>query len=339
MTHATSTSARTLLLAAGTAGFVALGSGVAGAESLSSSVQETVGPVAKYALVEGAAPAMNSLAPEGVAPIADGALSELQQTAHDPAKPAPDLAAPLPEGEALRTPLGELPNPTPALAGTVSELQDATGLDGDPHDTVGHDIGRSLEEGGQRAGASVEDMGERAGTRVEDTAMEVLPHTVESVYHLRQELEPPRIGQLAPLPDPSALTSVVGGDALDLTAPVTVPQSASATRPINVEGPLADPRLPRLSGTGLPLVDDTAAAIRPQLAEAGLPLVAEGIDTQTAEDLVSELGRGTDLLNDLDTSDVLSISGGTAPQETPGGMTQHPTFMDLPGSEALPLVS
>ncbi|MFD6951063.1 hypothetical protein A6A08_00895 [Nocardiopsis sp. TSRI0078] len=421
MTQSTRIHARTVLLTAGTAGFVALGSGVAGAEALTSPVHE-IAPVVERALVEGVAPTVNSLAPEGVGPVADSALSELQETAHNPDKPAPDLSAPLPEGEALRTPVGDLPNPTSELADTVSGAQDATGLDGDPHDTVGHDLGRALEHRGQRAGAAVEDTATRAGSRVEETAVEVLPHTVESVYGLREQVDLPRVGQVVQLPDTSGLPSLAGvlGSADSATvrqsaaapavpnmwdlayafgleapggvqdvmaaAPVTdddyvglgeegvlgmvgqrnlderitaVPQSSPSTpglgdltgaalsgdaptaelEPLNVEGPLADSGLPRLSGTGLPVVDDTVDATLPQLADTGLPQVAEGVDTRTAEDLVNELGRGTDLLNELDTSDLVSIEGGTVPQETPGGMTQHPTFMDLPGSEALPVVS
>ncbi|PDP86044.1 hypothetical protein CQJ94_20120 [Glycomyces fuscus] len=378
MTQVKRVSARAVLLAAGTAGFVALGAGVSGAEALSSTVHE-VAPVVERALVEGVAPTMNSVAPEGVGPIAGTALAELQETAHNPEKPAPDLAAPLPEGEDVRTPLGEVPNPTSELADTVSGVQDATGLDGDPYDTIGHDAGRALEHGGHRAGEAVE-----------ETAVTVLPHTLESVYGLREQVDLPRVGQVAQLPDTSrlhdvaalpdtsGLSSVTGGDGLALDgaeAPVledalglggssTVRQSApeapglgdlagaltsggseegdlrvAEVQPLNVEGPLAESGLPRLSGTGVPVVDDTVDSAVPQLADAGVPGVAEGVNTQTAEDLVAALSRGTDLLNDVDTSDLVSIEGGTVPQETPSGMTQHPTFMDMPGFEALPVVS
>ncbi|WP_047869323.1 hypothetical protein [Nocardiopsis sp. RV163] len=437
MTQVKRISARAVLLAAGTAGFVALGAGVSGAESLPSPVHE-VAPLIERALVEGVAPTMNSVAPEGVGPIAGSALSELQETAHNPEKPAPDLAAPLPEGRDVRTPLGDVPNPTSELADTVSGVQDATGLDGDPHDTIGHDAGRALEHGGHRAGEAVE-----------ETAVTVLPHTLESVYGLREQVDLPRVGQVAqlpdtsrlrdaaPLPDTSDLSSVTGGNSLSLDgaeAPVleealglggsptvrqsaavppvpnmwdiayvfgletpggvqdlmeatpltednyvslgeervlgmigqrnldqpltTVHQSAPASpglgdltdalasgaengelRPLNVEGPLAESEVPRLSGTGVPVVDDAVDSVVPQLADAGVPGVAEGVNTETAEDLVAALSRGTDLLNDVDTSDLLSVEGGTAPQETPSGMTQHPTFMDLPGSEALPVIS
>lgn len=379
MTQVKRISARAVLLSAGTAGFVALGAGVSGAESLSSPVHE-IAPVVERALVEGVAPTLNSVAPEGVGPIAGSALSELQETAHNPDKPAPDLSAPLPEGEDIRTPLGEVSNPTSELADTVFEVQDATGLDGDPHDTIGHDAGRALEHGGHRAGEAVE-----------ETAVTVLPQTLESVYGLREQVDLPRVGQVAQLPDTSRLhdvarlpdtsdlSSVTGGnslaldgaeapaleDALGLGGSSTVRQSASAPtmpglgdlagalgsgsesgdlraagfRPLNVEGPLAESEVPRLSGTGVPVVDDAVDSVVPQLADAGVPGVAEGVNTETAEDLVAALSRGTDLLNDVDTSDLLSIEGGTVPQETPAGMTQHPTFMELPGSEALPLVS
>ncbi|MEV6823099.1 hypothetical protein AB0M72_30560 [Nocardiopsis dassonvillei] len=442
MTQVKRISARAVLLAAGTAGFVALGAGVSGAESLSSPVHE-IAPLVERALVEGVAPTVNSVAPEGVGPIADSALSELQETAHNPEKPAPDLAAPLPEGQDIRTPLGEVPNPTSELADTVSGVQDATGLDGDPYDTIGHDAGRALEHGGHRAGEAVE-----------ETAVTVLPHTLESVYGLREQVDLPRVGQVAQLPDTSRLrdaaqlpdtsdlSSVTGGnslsldgaeapaleDALGLGGSPTVRQSAAAPpvpnmwdiayvfgletpgsvqdlmgatpltegsdvslgeervlgmigqrnldqplttvhqsapaspglgdltdalasgtesgdlraaelRPLNVEGPLAESEVPSLSGTGVPMVDDAVDSVVPQLADARVPGVAEGVNTETAEDLVAALSRGTDLLNDVDTSDLLSVEGGTVPQETPAGMTQHPTFMDLPGSEALPVIS
>ncbi len=377
MTQVKRISARAVLLAAGTAGFVALGAGVSGAEALSSPVHE-IAPVVERALVEGVAPTLNSVAPEGVGPIADSALTELQDSAHNPDQPAPDLSAPLPEGEDIRTPLGEVPNPTSELADTVFEVQDATGLDGDPHDTVGHDAGRALERGGHRAGEAVE-----------ETAVTVLPHTLESVYGLREQVDLPRVDQVAQLPDTSRLhdvaklpdtsdlSSVTGGnslaldgaeapvleDALGLGGPSTIHQSAPASpglgeladalasgsesgdlraaelQPLNVEGPLAESEVPRLSGTGVPVVDDAVDSVVPQLADAGVPGVAEGVNTETAEDLVAALSRGTDLLNDVDTSDLLSVEGGTVPQETPAGMTQHPTFVDLPGSEALPVVS
>ncbi|WP_017569245.1 hypothetical protein [Nocardiopsis halotolerans] len=436
MTQAKRISARAVFLAAGTAGFVALGAGVSGAETLTTPMHE-VAPTVERALVEGVAPSVNSLAPEGVGPIANTALAELQDSAHNPDGAAPDLSAPLPEGRDLRTPLGTVPNPTSELADTIANTQDATGLDGNPHDTIGHDAGRALENGGHRAGEAVE-----------ETAVAVLPHTIRSVYGLREEVDLPRVDQVAPLtgasrlpdtaelPGASDLSSVTGGDVLSTegaqaptlqevlgvgnpstvrqsaatpTVPnvwdlayafgletpggvqdvmeatpmtednhvslgeeevlgmigqrnldgniTTVPQSApdglgdltealeqedtriAEVQPLNVDGPLADSGMPRLSGTGVPVVDDAVDATAPQLADAGLPRVAEGVDTRTAEDLVAELGRGTDLLNDVDTSDLVSVEGGTAPQETPEGMVQHPTFMDLPGSEALPVVS
>lgn len=332
MTQVKRISARTLLLAAGTAGFVALGAGTAGAAPLTPPVHELT-PAVERTLVEGVAPTVNSVAPEGVGPIAGTALTELQETAHNPDKPAPDLAAPLPQGSDLRTPLGTVPNPTPALADTVAGAQDATGLDGDPYDTIGHDAGRALEHGGHRAGEAVE-----------ETAVTVLPSTLESVYSLRESVDLPRVGQAAP-----ALVGPRDGERAATVAQSSPQEHGSdgprlaQVEPLNVEGPLADAEVPRLSGTGVPVVDDAVGGVVegtvPQLAGSGLPRVTEGVDTQTAEDLVAELSRGTDLLNDLDTSDLVSIEGGTVEQPTPEGMTQHPTFMDLPGSEALPVVS
>lgn len=78
-------------------------------------------------------------------------------------------------------------------------------------------------------------------------------------------------------------------------------------------------------------------ALNGPLADAGLPQVAEGLDTTTVEDLVTGLSEGG-LLDQLDTSDLVSIEGGSPEPETPAGMVEHPTFTELPGSEALPLV-
>ncbi|MEE2036180.1 hypothetical protein Q8791_02960 [Nocardiopsis sp. CT-R113] len=430
MTQATRVSARTVLLVAGTAGFVALGAGIAGAEGLDSPVHE-LAPTVERALVEGVAPTVSSLAPEGVGPIANTALTELQDSAHNPDKPAPDLGAMIPQGRDVATPLGTVPNPTPALADTVSGVQDATGLDGNPHDTVGHTAGAAVEEGAQEAGVLLEDTARGAGSKAESTAVEVLPRTVEAVYGLREEVDLPRVGDVAPLPqsaalpDTSGLTALTGVNGLDqivdtsdplgqgtvrqsaaapaipnvwdfahvfgletpdglqdvveatpvtddnfvslgeeevlgmvgnrnLDHPLTVPQAAPAApglrdladavftgattegmTALDVSGPLADAELPRLPGTGLAPVDETL----PQTAGTGLPTIAEGVETESVEDLVAGLSRGTDLLNDLDTSNLVSIEGGTEEQEVPSNMTQHPTFTDLPGSEALPVIS
>lgn len=425
MTQAKRTYARAVLLAAGTASFVALGAGIAGAEGLDSPVSE-LSPIVERALVEGVAPTMNSVAPEGVTPIVSTALTELQDSAHNPQSPAPDLAAPLPAGTDIVTPVGSLPNPTPALASTVSGVQDATGLDGNPHDTVGHTAGAAVEE---RAG--------EAGVALEETLVAVIPHTVESAYGLGDQLELPRAGDLATLPQaaelPEAadLTSLTGGNGLrlsevvDTTGPLgqgTVRQSAEAptipnlwdyayvfgletpggiqdvvesnpltadnfvslgeeevlgmvgnrnldegvvapqaaprtpglvdaadavfaalgeasspgseTTLVGLGGPLADAQAPQI-GTGIAPVDE----VLPQSAGLGLPTLAEGPNTETARDLVAGLSRGTDLLNDIDTSDLVSIEGGTQEQEVPANMTQHPTFTQLPGSEALPVIS
>lgn len=432
MTHTKRFSARAVLLVTGTAGFVALGAGVAGAEALATPMQE-LSPVVERALVEGVAPTMHVLAPEGVTPIADRALSELQETANAE-KPAPDLGAILPD-----SPLSE----------TVTKAQDATGLDGNPHDTVGHTVGRNVESAAQDAGTVVEDTARGAGASAESTASEVLPHTVQAAADLRDEmlvlpeldttglpnLEDRRLPELSEAPslsevtDLGSVTDLTGDNALvlndlnpvsalsepkptpvhtsaavpsegaDLTAPnmwdlaaafgletpnqiqdvveateltadnyvnlgeeevlgmvgnrawegrdlTTVPQSSPVTP--GVEAPAFEtPRVTDLTDALLTGASDLGSAdlrsaepvsLQGPLADAQLPQIAEGIDTTTAEDLVNGLSRGTDLLNDLDTSDLVSIEGGTAEQETPEGMVQHPTFMDLPGSEALPLV-
>lgn len=414
MTQTKRFSARAVLLATGTAGFVALGAGVAGAEGMETPVHE-LAPTVERALVEGVAPTMHKLAPEGVTPIAGSALSELQATANTE-KPAPDLGAVLPDSP---------------LADAVTETQDATGLDGDPHDTVGHAAGRTLEATAEDTGIALEDTATEAGASAEDTATEVLPHTVQAVVDLRDEMlvlpeldtagqpgpEGPRLPELGGAPSLTEAAGLTGDNAVvldeldpvgslvrstppavpmsataptapnmwdlaaafglespdqlqdvvesteltadnyvnlgeeevlgmvgnrawedsDLTAVRTVPQSSAARTP-GMEAPgvqdLTDSLL-----TGLSDVDRAEpVSLQGPLSDAQLPQVAEGIDTTTAEDLVAGLSEG-DLLGQVDTSDLVSIEGGTAESETPEGMVEHPTFMDLPGSEALPLVS
>lgn len=478
MTQAKHISARVVLLAAGTAGFVALGAGVSGAEALTSPAAE-LAPVVERALVEGVAPTMNTAFPDGVGPVAGSALAELQRTSRDAGKPAPDLAAALPAGESdIATPVGGVANPSGALAEAVAEAQDATGLDGNPHDTAGHDLGAAVEERAVGAGEEFGTTAQSAGGAVEETASEVLPNTVVAVHGLRDEMGVPTVSDLprptelaqnldtSRLPDADAVTEVVDlsdptaltrentlgvNEALDVapalpTAPGTVPQSAEAVQDpaipnmwdfahaFGVETPKAiqdvvesnpvtddnyvslgeeeilgavgnrnldegittipqsspqapglaqgpavvqtpavaqmpsDPQVPGLTdltgalltgasdlgsaeavsldgpladlgtATGVPAVDDSL----PQVADtSSLPSLAEGPDMTTAGDLVAGLSRGPGLLDDLDTSDLVSIDGGTAEAPpTPEGMVSHPTFLNpLPGSEALPAVS
>ncbi|CAL9458858.1 hypothetical protein SUDANB121_02612 [Nocardiopsis dassonvillei] len=501
MTQAKRISARAVLLATGTAGFVALGAGVSGAEALASPVAE-IAPTVERALVEGVAPTMNTAFPGGVGPVAGTTLAELQETSRNPEKPAPDLASMLPAGEReIATPVGGVANPSAALADAVAATQDATGLDGNPHDTVGHDLGAAVEKRATAAGEEFGTTAQSAGGALEETASEVLPHTVVAVHGLRDEMGVPTLSDLprpaelaqgldasrlpdadtvtgaVDLSDPTALTreNTLGvSEVLDVApalpaAPGTVRQSAQApglpnmwdfayafgletpkalqdvvesnpvtddnyvslgeeeilgaignrnleapitgqARPVDsgvlsapvehaesglagavhqgspqapalngdpavletpsiaqmpsgsapgltdltgallagatdpgsvdmvaLDGPLAEAEPPRV-GTGLPTVDGTL----PQVADtSSLPTLAEGPDMTTVEDLVAGLSRGPGLLEDLDTSDLVSIDGGTAEAPpTPEGMVSHPTFLNpLPGSEALPLVS
>lgn len=478
MSQAKRISARAVLLAAGTAGFVALGAGVSGAEALASPVAE-IAPTVERALVEGVAPTMNSAFPGGIGPVAGSTLSELQETSRNADKPAPDLAAMVPAGEPeIATPVGGVANPSAALADALAATQDATGLDGNPHDTVGHDLGEAVQKRATEAGDEFGTTAQGAGGAVEGAASEVLPHTVVAAYGLREELgvpsvsDLPRPGDLAQgldasrlseaaavteavdLSDPTALTreNTLGvSEVLDVapalpTAGGTVPQSAQEpvvpnmwdfayafgvetpkalqdvvesnpvtddnyvslgeeevlgavgnrnldesitavprreqqTSPlaqgpavvetpavaqlpdgqrtpglsdltdalmtgasdlgsaemVALDGPIADSEVPRV-GTGLPAVDEAL----PQVADtSSLPTLAEGPDMSTAEDLVAGLSRGPALLEDLDTSDLVSIEGGTAEAPpAPEGTVSHPTFLNpLPGSEALPVVS
>ena len=416
MTQAKRTSARAVLLAAGTAGFVALGAGVSTADTMATPMHE-VAPIVERALVEGVAPTMHSIAPDGVGPIADSALTELQESANA-AQPAPDLAAPLPEGGPVATPLGSVPNPTGALADTVAETQTATGLDGVAEDTIGHRAGAAVEEASQEAGARAEEVGHGTGASVEETATAVLPHTVGAAKSLPQELEldqatdAVRLPDANEVPDLGGVTDLTGdnslalSDAADLDSALSplgstsqvVPQSAGKPVTPNMwdlahafgvqtpkrvqdvvesnpltddnyvdvgvdealgmvgnrnleEGqtlPQAAPAAPTTPGvadlTGA-LLDGAGSLGSGQpvgldgpLADTELPRVAEGAEARTAEDIVSGLGQG-DLLEQIDTSDVVSVEGGAPEQPAAEGVTPQPTFTELPGSEALPVVS
>ncbi|MFE9640418.1 hypothetical protein ACFYOC_15515 [Nocardiopsis alba] len=406
MTKTRRLSARTILLAAGAAGFVALGSGVAGAEGLQAPLNDVVSPLAEQALVKGVAPTVNKIAPEGVTPIAGATLEELQASANDPGRGAPDLGAALPDSP---------------LANTLSETRSATGMDGNPHDTIGHTAGAALESTAQDAGASLESTAKGAGDRFEQSANEVLPHTVVAVAELRDEVltlpeagdlrlpstDSVRLPELSEAPsltevtDLGSVTDLTGGNSLELpvegstermshtegsipTAPnvwdlaagfgVETPKriqdvvesteltqdnyvSLGEEEVLGMVGnrawddapavvPQSSPEAPALTDLTGAVVDGVSSnglsdsvSLNGPLADNELPQVAEGVDTTTVEDLVAGLSRGTDLLNDIDTSDLVSIEGGTVEPETPEGMTQHPTFMDLPGSEALPVIS
>ncbi|MBE2997786.1 hypothetical protein IDM40_03545 [Nocardiopsis sp. HNM0947] len=479
--------ARTALLAASTAGFVALGSGLAGADTLEpnalESATEEVGPMAERLLVENVAPTVNSLVPAGAGPAAGDALDELQQTANDPDKPAPDLGAAVPEGEVtLATPVGDAPNPTSTLGDTLSEGQAMTGLDGDPHDTVGHDAGAAVEETAQGAGDRVEETGHGAGETLEGAATTVVPQAAHTVMDVRDRVVPqsddleqvtalpgeaadrigapslPQSGELSDLtaensleidqvlqdplgqgstvqqsasgPEvpnvwdlpgafgvhvPDSLQEVVesnpvtddnyvslgeedvlgmvGNTNWDWEGQETLPQSdphwadLGARKPSNfaalrpsgnlggsatvgqaadlggtaesatdgltpegvetfsLNGPVsetsidpADSELEPVLEAAEPVTGQVEETL-PQTSELGLPQVAEGVDAGTVEDVTEGLGQGTDLVHEIDLSDPISISGGTEEQETPEGMVEHPTVTDLPGSDALPVVS
>lgn len=354
--------ARTALLAASTAGFVALGSGFAGADTLESAAEE-VAPMVERTLVENVAPTVNSLVPQGTGSAAGGALDELQQTANDPGKPAPDLGEALPESEdRIATPVGEAPNPLPVATDTLSGGQEMTGLDGDPYDTAGHRTGDAVEETAHEAGDRFEGFAHGAGQSLEDAATTVVPQTAHTVMGVRDHVVPQAsdLERVTALPG-TAADRVGAGNREE---PPSVPQSSqegsglgeTATEAtdgltpegfetFSLSGPAADTDVrptdseldPALEAvepvTGQ--VDETL----PQTSELGLPQVAEGVDTGTAEDLVDGLSRGTDLVHDIDLSDPVSISGGTEEPETPEGMVEHPTVTDLPGSDALPVVS
>lgn len=392
------------MLAASTAGFIALGSGFAGADTLES-VTEEVAPMAERALVENVAPTVNSLVPQGTGSAAGDALDELQQTANDPDKPAPDLGEALPESEdRIATPVGEAPNPIPVATDTLAEGQEMTGLDGDPYDTVGHRAGEAVEETAYEAGDRLEESAHGAGQGLEDTVTTVVPQAAHTVMGVRNQVVPQasdlervtalpgtaadRVGAPS-LPQSDELTDLTAENWLtvdevlrsplrglgeedapspvgtgDREEPPTVPQSSqeapglgeTATEvtdgltPEGVEtfslsGPLADTDVRLTDGEldpALETIEPVAGQVEetlPQASELGLPQVAEGVDTQTVEDLADGLSRGTDLVHDIDLSDPVSISGGTEEPETPEGMVEYPTVTDLPGSDALPVVS
>ncbi|WP_017609839.1 hypothetical protein [Nocardiopsis xinjiangensis] len=355
--------ARTALLTAGTAGFVALGSGFAGADTLES-VTEEIAPMAERALMENVAPTVNSLVPQGTGSAAGGALDELQQTANDPDKPAPDLGETLPKSEErIVTPVGDAPNPVPVATDTLAEGQEMTGLDGDPYDTAGHRAGEVVEETAHGAGDRFEESAHSAGGGLEETVTTVVPQAAHTVVGVRDQVLP-QVSDLERVTAlPSETTVGMAGDG-NREEPPTVPQSsqespgvvetatsaADGLTPEGVEtfslsGPAADTDVRLADGEldpALEAVEPVTGQVEeslPQSSELGLPQVAEGMDTGTAEDLVSGLSRGTDLVHDIDLSDPVSISGGTEAPETPEGMVEYPTVTDLPGSDALPVVS
>ena len=396
--------ARTALLSASTAGFVALGSGFAGADTLES-VTEDIAPMAERALVENVAPTVNSLVPQGTGSAAGGALDELQQTANDPDKPAPDLGEALPESEdRIVTPVGDAPNPVPVATDTLAEGQEMTGLDGDPYDTAGHRAGEVVEETAHGAGDRFEESAHSAGQGLEDTVTTVVPQAAHTVVGVRDQVVPqvsdlervtalpsetadrvgapslPQSGELGDLTAENTLTvdevlrnplrglgeqdaPGMAGDG-NREEPPTVPQSSQegpgvvetataatdgltpeGVETFSLSGPAADTDVRLTDGEldpALEAVEPVTGQVEetlPQSSELGLPQVAEGVDTGTAEDLVDGLSRGTDLVHDIDLSDPVSISGGTEAPETPEGMVEYPTVTDLPGSDALPVVS
>ena len=253
MSQAKRISARTVLLATGTAGFVALGAGISGAEALDSPVAE-VAPVVERALVEGVAPTMNTAFPDGVGPVVGSALSELQQTSRDADKPAPDLAVIMPVGEPkIATPVGDVANPSAALADTVAATQDATGLDGDPHDTIGHDLGAAVQERATGAGEEFGTAARNTGGVVEETASEVLPNTVVAVQDFRDEVGVPTLSEL---PRPRELAQNLDVSRLPDTAAVTETVDLSDPTALTRENTLgisevlnAAPSLPASTGT------------------------------------------------------------------------------------------
>lgn len=324
MTQTKRPSTRAALLAAGAAGFVALGTGVAGAEELQTPVHD-LSPAVERVLVEGVAPTMNTIAPEGVGPIAGTALEELQGSAHAPERGAPDLGAVVPDSP---------------LAETVTEVQDATGLDGNPHETIGHSAGEAVEATAQDAGAVLEDGAREAGAGLEGSVSELLPHTVESVVESRDEMLVLPDLEEQRLPESSEVTELTGGNTLKLEELDPLVPIVGSDDTLPMSHPESAPRTPGMSDltNGVLSGEVQPVDLNGPLADARLPQVAEGLDTTAVEDVAAGLSRGPDLLNDLDTSDLVSIEGGTAEQGTPEGMVEHPTFMDLPGSEALPVV-
>lgn len=292
MSQAKRISARAVLLAAGTAGFVALGAGVSGAEALDSPVTE-IAPTVERALVEGVAPTMNTAFPGGIGPVAGSTLTELQETSRDAGKPAPDLAAMVPAGGSeIATPVGDVANPSAALADTVAATQDATGLDGNPHDTVGHDLGAAVQERATGAGDEFGTTAQSAGGTVEETASEVLPNTVVAVHGFRDEMGVPSVSDL---PRPGELAQNLDASRL--------PDTAAVTEAVDLSDPTA---LTRENALGVSEVLDvapslpTATGTVPQ--SAGQPAVpnmwdfagAFGVETPKALQDVVESNPVTD---------------------------------------------
>ncbi|MFV2197097.1 hypothetical protein [Nocardiopsis sp. LOL_012] len=250
MAQTTRTCARTLVLAAATAGFISLGAGVSLAEPGTSGL----GPAAGRILSETIAPAMGTVAPGGFVPAADTALQELQRTAREQDKPAPDLSAPLRAGEGVGS---------PALADTVAAVQDGTGLDGDTSDTVGHAAGDALAGAATDTGTVVEGTLRGAGAGLEDSASRSLPSTVGEVDGLKRDV----------LPAPSGLLPEAG----------TVHQSAPAPALADLTGETG-------IGDLTSQVSDATGLGLPRIAEGLDTGTVEALGARVAEgDLLSEL--------------------------------------------------
>ncbi|MFL1427894.1 MULTISPECIES: hypothetical protein [unclassified Nocardiopsis] len=279
MSQAKHISARAVLLAAGTAGFVALGAGVSGAEALASPAAE-LAPTVERALVEGVAPTVNTALPGGIGPVAGSTLAELQETSRNAEKPAPDLAAMLPAGGSeIATPVGGVANPSAALADAVAATQDATGLDGNPHDTAGHDLGAAVERRATGAGDEFGTTAQSAGGVVEETAAGVLPHTVVAVHEFRDEMGVPTVSEL---PRPTELAQNLDTSRL--------PDADTVAQAVDLSDPTA---LTRENSLGVSEVLDVAPALPTAPGTGTVPQSAETPQVPNMWDLAGAFGVET----------------------------------------------
>ncbi|GAB3735041.1 hypothetical protein [Nocardiopsis nanhaiensis] len=262
MFHTTRTSARTMLVAAGTAGFVALGAGIAGADTLGGATDGLplgdLGGQAPTLLTEGVTSPVGDLAK--VEPGEISAEPDLQHHS-GPADATDTVGTVVGDGVSAETPieadednattvgpldLDETAETLPLSAGSVDPVSDLLGglglLDG-----LGLDSGQTLPMsdsdlslGLDETASVVDDTATELGGRVDSGVHESNPHLVEL-----DEIDLDQLSGTVPMSDPVGIDT---GENADLTGGLTtlLPQDVDETLPMSgadepdVEGAVED---------------------------------------------------------------------------------------------------
>lgn len=301
------TSAKTAIIAAGAAGFVAFGAGIAGADAIGSTGPQDV------------APTVTGL-PEATA----GAAHMLQESVESP---APAQTLPAPAASNLTTPSGDVSqltneaddaltmvgeaadveNPVqhtaaPAPNGTVHKAVNtlpvqhvAPGANGAVHSTVN----KVLHSEGAR---TLPQNAELPETGVADKASSVLPRTTEAAGELANEL-PDASSAVENLPESPVTTEDVG-DALPETGTDNLPQDTSETRDQASEvTEKAENVTERVDEARDEVPTDKLPQDAP--APADVPESADEVDCDEVKDSTSEVkDEVDDTINDNDLADV-----------------------------------